>query len=60
MLRAPPTPFLNSYQEYNLNSRNLIDIFYVALKVVKKREQASNHGILYWESNLDTGNFVRA
>ena len=60
MLSAPPTPSLNSYQEYNLNNRNLIDIFYVALKVVKKREQASHHGILYWENSLESWNFVKA
>ena len=57
MLSAPPTPSLNTYQEYNLNNRNLIDIFYVALKVVKKREQASHHGILYWENSLEVGIF---
>ena len=60
MLSAPPTPSLNSYQECNLNNRNLIDIFYFALKVVKKREQALHHGILYWENRLESGNFVKA
>ena len=35
------------------------DIFYVALKVAKKRERAS-HGTLYWENSLERGDCVKS